>query len=92
MTIRVKALSCKEFDAAIADGCVYGEYQGKRGVYVYADLGQELEYIPTPRDNPNTSYKMFVRSSVFFAKTKEQLFDGDFEAEDLPNVTVVVYY
>lgn len=92
MPIRIKALSRKEFDAACANGCVYGEYQGKRGVYVYTDLGMEKEYISSQRDNPNTNYKMFVRCSVFFAKTKEQLFDGDFEAEDLPNVTVVVYY
>ena len=92
MILRVKALSRAEFNAAIADGCVYGQYQGKRGVYVYAELGPEKEYISSPRDNPNTDYKMFVRCSVFFAKTKEQLFNGDFEAEDLPNVTVVVYY
>jgi len=92
MTLRVKALSRKEFEAACAGGCVYGELRGKRELYVYAELEAEREYIPSPKDNPNTEYKMFVRCSVFFAKTKEQLFNDDFEAEDLPNVTVVVYY
>ncbi len=80
-----------EFEAASSDGCVYGELRGKRGLYVYAELGPEKEYIPSLRDNPNTEYRMFTRCNVFFAKTKEQLANGDFEAEDLPNVTVVIY-
>jgi len=80
-----------EFKAAIADGCVYGELRGKRSLYVYAELGKELEYFPSSKDDPNTEYRMFTRCNVFFAKTKEQLANGDFEAEDLPDVTVVIY-
>lgn len=92
MTLRIKASSRAEFEAACADGCVYGQIQGKRGLYVYAELGPEREYIPSPKDNPNTDYKIFTRCSVFFAKTKEQLTNGDFEAEDLLNITLVIYY
>lgn len=90
MQLRIKA-SRAEFKAAIADGCVYGELRGKRSLYVYAELGHELEYIPSPKDDPNTEYRMFTRCNVFFAKTKEQLANGDFEAEDLPDATVVIY-
>ncbi len=90
MALRVKA-SRAEFKAATADGCVYGEIQGKRGLYVYVELGAEDEYIASPRDNPATEYRIFVRCNVYFAKTREQLTNGDFEAEDLPNATVVIY-
>jgi hypothetical protein len=90
MPLKIKA-SRAEFEAACADGCVYGEIRGKRGLYVYAELGQELEYTPSPRDNPNTEYRIFAPCNVYFAKTPLALANGDFEAEDLPNVTVVIY-
>ena len=48
MVIRIKATK-GEFNAACTNGCVYGEMRGKRGVYVYAELGQEKDYIPTLR-------------------------------------------
>lgn len=90
MIVRIKA-SNAEFEAACAGGCVYGELRGKRGLYVYAELGAEREYIPSPKDNPDTEYRMFVRCNVSFAKTSEQLANGDFEAEELPDATVVIY-
>ncbi len=70
----------------------YGEFQGKRDVYTYANLGMEKEYIPSPNDDPKTEYRIFTGCSVFFAKTKKQLFEGDFEAQELPKATVVIYY
>jgi len=42
--------SRQEFAAACTDGCIYGEIRGKRGLYVYAELGAEQEYIPSPND------------------------------------------
>ncbi len=92
MTVKIKALSREEFEAACANGCVYGEFQGKRDVYTYANLGMEKEYIPSPNDDPKTEYRIFAGCSVFFAKTKKQLFEGDFEAQELPKATVVIYY
>ncbi|MDJ0598609.1 MAG: hypothetical protein QNJ37_07190 [Crocosphaera sp.] len=90
MTIRIKA-SKAEFEAACTNGCVYGEIRGKRGLYCYAELGQEKNYIRSLNDNPNTEYKIFTGCSVFFAKTQEKLNQGEFEAEDLPNITVIIY-
>lgn len=91
MTLRIKALSPEEFKAACSNGCVYGQIRGKRGLYVYAELGAEKDYIPSAKDNPTTEYRMFTRCDVYFAKTREELANGDFEAEDLPNVTVIIY-
>ena len=39
-----------------------------------------------------TEYRRVAGCNVYFAKTREQLANGEFEAEDLPNVTVVIYY
>ncbi|RAM48590.1 MAG: hypothetical protein C6Y22_27100 [Hapalosiphonaceae cyanobacterium JJU2] len=90
MVIRIKAIR-EEFEAARTDGCVYGHLRGKRGLYVYAELGAEKEYIPSPNDEPMTEYRIFVSCNVYFAKTKDQLANGEFEAEYLPDVTVIIY-
>lgn len=90
MALRIRATR-QEFAAACADGCVYGEIRGKRGLYVYAELGAEQEYIPSPNDDPMTEYRIFIGCDAYFAKTREQLTNGEFEAEDLPNVTVIIY-
>ncbi len=91
MALRIKATR-EEFEAACADGCVYGQIRGKRGLYVYAELGEQREYTPSTNDNPMTEYRRVAGCNVYFAKTREQLANGEFEAEDLPNVTVVIYY
>ncbi|MGF1938309.1 MAG: hypothetical protein RM347_028780 [Nostoc sp. ChiQUE02] len=90
MAVRIKA-TCKEFEAACADGCVYGEIRGKQGLYVYAELGSEKDYTPSQNDNPMTEYRLFTGCNVYFAETREQQTNGDFNAEHLPNVTVVIY-
>jgi hypothetical protein len=90
MTLRIKATR-SEFEAASTNGCVYGEIQGKRGLFVYAELGEEKEYIPSSKDNPMTEYRMFIGCDVYFAKTRAQLANGEFEAEELPNITLIIY-
>lgn len=90
MVLRIRATRA-EFEAACANGCVYGEIRGKRGLYVYAELGEEREYISSPNDNSTTEYRLFTNCDVYFAKTPEQLANGDFEAEELPNATVIIY-
>lgn len=90
MKSRIRATR-KEFEAACANGCVYGKISGKRGLYVYAELGTEKEYVPSPKDDPMTEYRVFNGCDVFFAKTEEQLKTGDFEAEELLKVTVIIY-
>lgn len=90
MALRIKA-SRQEFEAASTNGCVYGVIRGKRGLYVYAELGTEKEYIRSKNDDPMTDYRLFIGCDVYFAKTQAQLTNGEFEAEDLPNVTVIIY-
>lgn len=90
MAIRIKATPL-EFEAASNDGCVYGEIKGKRGLYAYVELGPEKEYIPSSNDNLMTEYRLFISCDVYFAKTKEQLANGEFQAEYLPNKTVIIY-
>ncbi len=38
-----------------------------------------------------TEYRIFIGCNVYFARTKDQLANGEFEAEYLPNVTVIIY-
>ena len=89
MILRIKATR-KEFDAACTGGCVYGQFQGQRNVYVYAECGKELPYLPKPNDDPKTSYRMFVNCDAFFAKTVKQLNASDFEMT-ISNSTVIIY-
>lgn len=89
---RIKALSHKEFKAACTNGSVYGEYMGRRDIYVYAELGMEKEYIPSPNDDPRTEYRIFTDCTLYFAMTRTQLYERDFEAEDFPVPTVIIYY
>lgn len=89
MVLRIKAVR-QEFDAACAGGCVYGQFQGQRDVLVYAELGRELPYTSKPNDDPKTNYRLFVNCDVFFAKSQEQLNDGDFDTEILDS-TVIIY-
>lgn len=89
MISRIK-VSRKEFNAACAGGCVYGQFQGRRNIYVYAECGKELTYVPKLNDDPKTSYRLFVNCDVFFAKSVEQLNASDFEME-LSNSTIIIY-
>jgi hypothetical protein len=87
--IRVKAIR-EEFDAAISDGCVYGEVIRQTTFYVYVELGKEIEYNLSPKDDPNTEYKMFISCNVFFTQTQEQLDREEYVSESL-NSTVIIY-
>ncbi|MBC6473896.1 MAG: hypothetical protein GDA48_14705 [Hormoscilla sp. GM102CHS1] len=80
MALRIK-VNPAEFKAACTDGCVYGELRGKRGLYVYAELGMERQYNLAPNDDPNTEYRLFTDCDVYFAKTREKLNSGEFDAE-----------
>ncbi len=92
MITKIKALSRGEFEAACANGYVYGKYLGKRDIYTFASLGMEKDYIPSPNDDPKTEYRIFINCIASFTTTKERLLKGDFETEDLPVATIVIYY
>ena len=41
--MRIKAANLDEFNNACLNGYLYGELQGKRGLYVYVEIGQEQD-------------------------------------------------
>jgi hypothetical protein len=89
MTLRVK-VTRDEFDAAEPNGWVDGQIQGKKGLYVYVELGEELEYIPRANDNPKTEYRLFKGCTAYFDTSQENLEQGLYQAVQ-PNATVVIY-
>jgi hypothetical protein len=89
MVIRIK-VNPENFDDAEPYGSVDGLFQGRRGLYAYVELGEEMDYIPQPGDNPRTEYRIFRTCNAFFATTIEQLDAGEFDGEML-NVTVIIY-
>ena len=68
MTLRIQ-VSKAEFNSACSDGWVDGLLQGKRGLYVYLELGAEQKYISQPKDDPKTKYKMFEVAQLFRQKS-----------------------
>ncbi len=89
MVLRVKTPS-EEFDAAENDGYVYGEIRRAKIFPVYVELGQETDYIPSSRDDPNTKYIIFKRCNIYLSETEEQLDRGEYISET-SNVTVIIY-
>ena len=91
MVRRIKVTQ-EDFSLATSiDGWVDGLIQGRRGLWVYVELGSEEEYIPKPNDNPKTEYRLFRFCDVYFAKTKESLEAGEFESDER-GVTVIIYW
>ena len=89
MALRVK-VSSLEFEAAESNGAVFGELRSRRGIFVYADLGSEKEYIEQASDNPNTRYRLFLNCDVFVAKTQAQMDACEYETSIL-NITLIIY-
>lgn len=89
MVLRIK-VSSSEFQAASAGGWVDGLFQGRKNLFSYIELGEEKEYIPSPQDDPRTSYRIFTGCDIFFARSQRQLHSGDYEASQL-NATVIIY-
>ena len=87
MALRVK-VSSLEFEAAETNGAVYGQL--RKGIYIYAELGREKDYIERNSDNQNTRYRLFTDCNVFFAETKVQITDGDY-ATNISSVTIIIY-
>ncbi len=61
-----------------------------RTFYVFAWLGEEVEYQSRSKDDPKTSYKKFVNCTVRIALTQEQLDSGN-STEEL-GLTIILYY
>lgn len=89
MVLRVKTPS-EEFDAAENNGYVYGEIRRAKIFPVYVELGQEIAYIPSSRDDPNTKYRIFQRCTIYLSETEEQLDRGEYIFKT-PNVSVIIY-
>lgn len=89
MALRVK-VEREDFESATSYGWVDGLVQGRKGLYVYVELGTEQEYIPSPSDDARTEYRLFKGCTVSVAKTQERLEAEDYEAREY-NVTVILY-
>ena len=80
----------EEFEAAEEGGCVYGEIPRQITIPVYVELGMEADYIPSPKDNPRTEYRLFAGCNVYIAEKEEELDRGEYIARQL-NTAVIVY-
>lgn len=89
MSLRVK-VSHEDFNEAESNGWVDGQVQGKSGVWVYVELGIEVDYLPQTNDNPKTDYRCFRMCDVFYATTQEMLENEEWLLTD-SNVTVIIY-
>jgi nicotinamidase-related amidase len=89
MAVSVK-VTREDFEESFSDGWVDGQVQGRSGVWVYVELGKEVEYIPRPSDNPKTDYKCFKGCSIFYAKSQEMLEREEWLFTD-ENITVIIY-
>ncbi len=91
MALRVK-VEREDFDLVFSNGWVDGLVQGRRGLWVYVELGTEQEYIKRPSDDPRTEYRLFRGCDVFFAESREQLEAlTDNTNAELVNQTVILY-
>ena len=86
----IKVTSYDFENYAVSKGWIDGQISGKRGIYVYVELGLEKEYEPRPIDDPKTKYKYFSGCNVLYATSSENLEKEVFEAEE-QNVTVIIY-
>ncbi len=90
MALKVK-VTREDFNLAIPlDGWVDGLVKGRTGLWVYVELGEEQEYIPSPKDNPKTDFRLFRGCDVYYGDSQEQLETGGYKAEE-HDVTVVIY-
>ncbi|MEH2363525.1 hypothetical protein [Nostoc sp.] len=87
--LRVK-VTREDFEESASDGWVDGQVQGRSGIWVYIELGKEVEYSPRPSDDPKTDYKCFKGCGVFYAKSQEMLEEEEWLFTD-ENVTVIIY-
>lgn len=87
--LNIKA-SYSEHKAARSNGCVYGLVNGIPGMFVYAELGEEDDYIPGSREDLRQDRRLFKQSKAFFALTEENLNEGIFE-EDTYRGKIIVF-
>jgi len=93
--MEVRAQDQDYFDQAETEGHVYGTSRRyvkglMRTLYVFAWLGEEVEYQSRSKDDPKTSYKKFVNCSLRIALTQEQLDSGD--STEQSGLTIILYY
>jgi len=77
MTIEIKT-DREEFNLAISNGAVYGKVIRRAVIYVYVELGVELQYQTRPKDDANAEYKKFFGCTVYYADNDENLDTGEY--------------
>lgn len=84
-------ISQKAFKRAESYSSVVGLWEGKKDCWMYAELGEEFEYISHPKDDANTDFRIFRDCTVSIAESQEDLKAG-IVATTLLNQTVKIYY
>ncbi|MFN6568250.1 hypothetical protein [Dendronalium sp. ChiSLP03b] len=89
MLIRVK-VSKAFFNKVQSNEWIDGLFQGNQGCWVYVELGEEYEYISSPKDDPKTEYRIFRGCDVFYADSLENL-ENEKYLGSAENQTVIIY-
>lgn len=89
--IIILKISPKAYKRAESYTNVVGLWEGKEDCWMYAELGEEFEYISRPKDDPNTDFRIFRGCTVSIAESEEDLKAG-IVATTLLNQTVKIYY
>jgi hypothetical protein len=67
-----------EFTQADSDGAIWGVYgYVVPNLYIYAELGEEGEYLPKDGDDPRADYRLFTNCYVEYYRTMEDLKSGN---------------
>lgn len=68
--LRVK-VTPENFEESASDGWVDGQVQGRSGIWVYIELGKEVEYSPRPSDDPKQTTNALKGVVFFTVKAKK---------------------
>jgi hypothetical protein len=85
--VRRIQVSRKKFNQVEPGDEVFGKWLQ---VTVSVGLGQEVEYRPSPKDDPNTEYRCFTGCSVSYYRSASKAVQ-DIPAATEESVTVILY-
>lgn len=79
--------SRKHFNQAATGTEVFGKWLQ---VVVSVELGKEVEYRPSRKDDPNTEYRCFHGCTVYYYRSAKDALTGNYAIYDA-EVTVILY-
>lgn len=91
MAISIK-VNNKTYNRVVSYSNCGGLLEGLPDCWVYAELGEESEYINKAKDDPNTDFRIFKGCIVWACRSKEDLKARVGVEPPLTNQTVKIYY